>query len=122
MRPGEKWFAIRSFQYVEDGKVLTMFDPSDYDMKESDYPIVRVVDETGAQVVACHDLATISEARAAEITALPELARLARRLALQVASEYAKGDLAVADAVAVREILVRLGVWPANENVEGLVQ
>ena len=120
MRPGEKWFAIRSFQYVEDGVVKRHFDPEAFDMKESDYPIVRVVDETGATVVACHDLATISEARAAEIIALPELARLARRLALTVASEYPKGAPELADAAAVREILVRLGVWPADENVEGL--
>ena len=119
MRPGERWIPIRANQDFQDGRVVDLFDPDPSD-EPGGYPVVAVVDETGAQVVACHDLATISEARATEITALPELARLTRRLALTVASEYPKDDERVVDAVAVREILVRLGVWPADENVEGL--
>mgnify|MGYP000859562026 CR=1 FL=1 len=119
MRPGEKWFVVRANQDFQDGKVVDLFDPDPSD-EPGIYPVVAVVDETGAQVVACHDLATISEARAAEIVAFPELARLARRLALTVAGEWPEGSEELADAVAVREILVRLGVWPADENVEGL--
>lgn len=121
MRPGERWFVVRANQDFQGGKVVDLFDPGPSD-EPGVYPVVAILDGTGAQVVACHDLATISEARAAEITALPEMARLARRLALTVANEYPKDDERVDDARAVREILVKIGVWPADENVEGVVE
>lgn len=65
------YFSLRSFEYVEDGKVLTLFEPDEEDMKR---PFVKIENFEGKTVTTNHDLFSFKEADTAKLlAAAPDL-------------------------------------------------